>query len=71
MKSEKYLTEEQKRLYSGSWIDDHPASDKDVTCIRCFTVYNLRQAPRSVPSTDGYYIKEPHCPNCKCRWYFS
>lgn len=71
MKNEKYLTDNEKRLYSGKWVDEDPNSDKFVTCIKCFSTYHLRTAPRTVPSTDGYYIKEPQCPNCKCRLYFS
>ncbi|SOK58380.1 Phage protein [Yersinia phage fHe-Yen9-04] len=71
MKADQYLNEYQKSLYSGAWVDSHPASDKMVTCIRCFNSYNLKLAPRTVPKTDGYYTKEPKCPTCGCRLYFS
>lgn len=61
----------QKRLYSGKWVDDQPVSNEKVTCIRCFKLYVIKEAPRTVPSTDGYYIKEPKCPECGCRLYFT
>jgi len=60
-----------KKLYSGKWVDEHPAANNKVTCTRCFHVYVIKDAPRTVPGTDGYYIKEPKCPSCGCRLYFS
>ena len=71
MKNEKQLSSSEKRLYSGAWVDEQEAANKDVVCIRCFSTYFLKSAPRSTPGTDGYYIKEPECPNCGCRLYFS
>jgi len=65
------LTEHQKWLYSGDWVDDHPLANKEVTCIKCFGSYIIKDAPRTVPGTDGYYIREPACPKCGCRLYFS
>ncbi|QOI71049.1 hypothetical protein pEaSNUABM50_00109 [Erwinia phage pEa_SNUABM_50] len=65
------LSDNEKRLYSGAWVDEHSCANNKVTCIRCFGSYIIREAPRSVPGTDGYYIKEPQCPHCKCRLYFS
>lgn len=60
-----------KKLYSGSWVDEQQRSDDIVTCVKCFGSYVIKDAPRTVPKTDGYFIKEPSCPNCKCRLYFS
>lgn len=60
-----------KKLYSGKWIDEHSASNNKVTCTRCFHAYVIKDAPRTVPGTDGYYIKEPKCPDCGCRLYFT
>lgn len=64
-------SDNEKRLHSGAWVDEHPCADNKVTCIRCFNQYIIRDAPRTNPGTDGYYIKEPQCPSCKCRIYFS
>lgn len=61
----------RKRLYSGTWVDEQPRANDTVTCIKCFGSYVIKDAPRTVPKTDGYFIKEPACPNCKCRLYFS
>lgn len=60
-----------KKLYSGSWVDEQQKADDIVTCVKCFGSYVIKDAPRTVPKTDGYFIKEPSCPNCKCRLYFS
>lgn len=60
---------DKKELYSGEWIKDQQV--EEVTCYKCFTRYNIKTAPQSVPQTGGYHIKEPHCPNCKCRLYWS
>lgn len=43
--------------------------DKKVICARCFCCYNLKDAPVSEP--EKLRIKEPHCPNCKYKWYLS
>lgn len=43
--------------------------DKDVTCIRCYTMYNLTQVKKVMP--DNIRIKEPACPSCKCKLYLS
>lgn len=65
------IDDNQKRLYSGSWVEGHPLAEKTVVCIKCFVPYVIKDAPRSVPKTDAYYVKEPRCPNCRCRLYFS
>lgn len=71
MKNDKNLSENEKRLYSGAWVDEQEAANETVVCIRCFSSYVLKTAPRSVPGTDGYYIKEPECPSCACRLYYT
>ncbi|AFC21567.1 hypothetical protein GAP32_118A [Cronobacter phage vB_CsaM_GAP32] len=71
MKNDKDLTKNEKRLYSGSWVDEQENAKKNVVCTRCFSTYFLQSAPRTVPGTDGYYTKEPQCPNCGCRLYFT
>lgn len=43
--------------------------DKEVVCARCFTKYNLKDAPLKAP--DQLRIKEPICPTCKYKWYLS
>lgn len=43
--------------------------DKYVTCARCFTSYNLKDAPVKAP--DQLRIKEPCCPSCGFKWYLS
>ncbi len=66
-----YTSPEQQKLYSGKWVDEHPAAENKVTCFKCFKVYKIKDAPRTIPGTDGYYIKEPQCPGCGCRLYYS
>lgn len=43
--------------------------DKDVTCIRCYTLYNPSKVKKLMP--DNLRIKEPACPNCKCKLYIT
>lgn len=61
--------EHLKKLKNGDWIDEHPSSDKVVLCARCLSTYHLRKAPRVM--SDKIDIKEPVCPNCKCKVYYS
>lgn len=61
--------EHAKKLKNGEWIDEHPASDKIVLCVRCLSTYHIRKAPRVM--NDKVDIKEPVCPNCKCKIYYS
>ncbi len=42
---------------------------KEVTCARCFTAYNLKNAPLKAPDT--LRVKEPACPHCNFKWYLS
>lgn len=43
--------------------------DKEVLCYRCLRTYNLATAPRVAP--DKLDVREPKCPNCNCKVYFS
>jgi hypothetical protein len=65
------LTDYQRSLYSGDWVEKQDKANKTVICIKCLTPYNLLDVPRNVPKASGYYIKEPHCPKCKCRVYYN
>lgn len=56
-------------LYNGSWVKNQEVTN--VTCLRCFTVYNIKEAvTKRLKKVSGYYVKEPHC-ECGCRLYWS
>ena len=59
----------KRKLKTGEWIDESPLTDKKVMCYRCCTIYNLRAAPRVMSSK--VEVKEPVCPECNCKVYFS
>lgn len=44
--------------------------DKNVICFRCLNVYNLLVDSVFV-RTKGLKEKEPACPRCECKVYFS
>ena len=68
MKREHETEEHKKKLKTGEWIDEHPASDKSVLCVRCLTVYHIRKAPRVM--SDRIDVKEPVCPIVSVKYIF-
>lgn len=42
---------------------------KVVLCYRCLSAYDIYSAP--LTKTKRLRVKEPECPNCGCRIYFS
>lgn len=42
---------------------------KIVLCYRCLSAYDIYSAP--LTKTKRLRVKEPECPNCGCRIYFS
>jgi NAD-dependent SIR2 family protein deacetylase len=62
----------KSKLESGAWIDEYHASDKDVTCIKCYTKYNLRTTKRKKFTHKGCWpVTYPICPNCGSTIYIS
>lgn len=55
--------------YLGRPIAEMTVPDKIVLCVRCLRTYNLATAPRVAP--EKLDIREPKCPNCNCKVYYS
>lgn len=43
--------------------------DKRVVCWKCSNCYNLRDGKMVIPESGR--IKEPACPKCNCKLYYS